>query len=458
MRRWLKLTVLVVVVGLVAAVGGASATGQTTTTSGSSSSVPNYGPTTNGNAKAAKAVKNVSLTGAAGSGLTRGVTANSIKVGCYLQQASFTGAGAGYRARFERANSTNELPGGREIDFVDCQDDGSNPQTNLQIVQRLVQQDQVFAVVGISATVLPASTDFMNQQQVPYYGWGFLPGFCHTRWGYGFNGCLITADTDNPKVYQSNLALGPIEAAGIKPKKAKVALQTGDDDAGHISVTTIGELYKLLGGKVVYAESNIPVPGPPQSFTPFVNAILDAKPNILETLVNFQTAPGLTAAMTAGGFTGTNINFVGYIPGLLSSSAQLAAAFNGAYVSSQIVPQEAQTDYIKQMEADLTASDAPTGTFITLAIALAYAQADVLVSMLKAVGNDLDTETWDEEINNGNYVYKSSAPGGPGQMSFPAMHHIAADCAAVLKISGTSYIPTVPFTCYASPVVRNRNR
>ena len=40
-------------------------------------------------------------------------------------------------------------------------------------------------------------------------------------------------------------------------------------------------------------------------------------------------------------------------------------------------------------------------------------------------------------------------------MEFPAMHHIAADCAAVLKINGpgASYIPTVPFTCYDSPVV-----
>src|SRR6187455_1555242 len=88
MRRCLKLTVVIAVVALVAAITGSSAIGQTTTTSGSSS-VPNYGPTTNGNAKAAKAVKGVPLTGTAGSGLTRGVTSSSVKVGCYLQQASF---------------------------------------------------------------------------------------------------------------------------------------------------------------------------------------------------------------------------------------------------------------------------------------------------------------------------------------------------------------------------------
>ena len=118
-----------------------------------------------------------------------------------------------------------------------------------------------------------------------------------------------------------------------------------------------------------------------------MTAILAAKPNILETLVNFQTAPGLTASMTAAGFTGTNINFVGYIPGLLGTSAQLAAAFNGAYVSSQIVPQEAQTAYIKQMETDLTRQQrADRASSSPWRSRSAYAQADVLVSMLKATG------------------------------------------------------------------------
>jgi ABC-type branched-subunit amino acid transport system substrate-binding protein len=446
---------VIAVVALVAALTGTSAIGQTTTTTGATGSV---GATTNGNAKAAKAVKGKKLTGTVGSGLTRGVTSTSVKVGCYLQQASFAGFGAGAKARFQRANSTNELPGGRKIDFSDCQDDGSNPQTNLQIIQKLVQQDQVFAVIGASADVLPPSTDFMNTNQVPFLGWGFLPGFCGTRWGYGFNGCLITTPTDNPLVYQSNLALGPIEAAGLTPKQTKVALQSGDDDAGHAGNTTISKLFELEGATVVYNQSNIPVPGPPASFTPFVTAINAANPNVLLSLVNFQTAPGLTAAMTASGYKGVNINFVGYIPGLLNTSAQLAAAFNGAFVSSQIVPQEAQTAYIKQMETDLTASGAATGKFITLAIALAYAQADVLVSQLKAVGSKLDTKTWDQKINNGSYTYKSSAAGGPGQMEYPAMHFIAADCAAVMKISGTTYQQVVPFTCYESPVVSNKKK
>ena len=60
----------------------------------------------------------------------------------------------------------------------------------------------------------------------------------------------------------------------------------------------------------------------------------------------------------------------------------------------------------------------------------------MLVSMLKATGSTLNTKTFDQKINNGNYTYKSSVAEGPGQMEYPAMHHIAADCAAVLKIDG----------------------
>ena len=145
-------------------------------------------------------------------------------------------------------------------------------------------------------------------------------------------------------MYQANLALGPIEAAGQTPAQSKFALQAQDNDTGHAGNETISQLIKLEGAKVVYQEANIPASSAGVSFTPFVQAIKAANPNILLTLTDFQTAPGLTAAMTAGGYTGANVNYVGYVPGLLSTlGAARRRRFNGAYVSSQTVPQEAET-------------------------------------------------------------------------------------------------------------------
>jgi len=229
--------------------GGGAAVAQTTTTSASSTS----SGSTNGNAKAAKIVKNDPLNGTPGSGLTRGVTANSIKVGCYLTQQAFTGADDGFKARFNRANTNKELPGGRQIDFSACVDDGNNPQTNMQVIQKLVQQDGNFAIVGISPDLLTASSDFIARSQVPTYGWTILPGECANRWFFGFNGCLVT-NYPNKKhtVYQANLALQPIEATGQTPATAKFALQAQDNDAGHSGNATISQLVKLEGAKVVY--------------------------------------------------------------------------------------------------------------------------------------------------------------------------------------------------------------
>ena len=167
-------------------VGSAVAADSTTTTGASSTS-----GSTDGNAEAAKTVQNDPLAGTAGSGLTRGVTSSSVKVGCYLTQQAFSGADDGFKARFERANNDKELPGGRTIDFSACQDDGNNPQTNLQVVQKLAQQDGDFAIVGISPNVLTASTDFVGRSQVPMYGWAITPGMCGNRWVFGFNGCLV---------------------------------------------------------------------------------------------------------------------------------------------------------------------------------------------------------------------------------------------------------------------------
>jgi hypothetical protein len=156
--------------------------------------------------------------------------------------------------------------------------------------------------------------------------------------------------------------------------------------------------------------------------------------------------------MTQVGYTGLNVNYVAYSPGLLGASPALGAALQGATVSAQTVPGEANTAYIKQIQADLTAEHAATGSFITTGIATAYAEADVFVSMLKAVGKTLNTKTFDQVVNGGNYTYKSAIAGGPGQMEYPSMHFIAADCSAMLKIGGTTYTQTVPFTCVPSVI------
>ena len=421
-RSMLKLCSVVAIVGLIAAGCGSDKKKTTTNTTGATGSSNTTAASTQ---DATALVKNDPLAGAKGSGKTRGITATSIKIGCEFNGTAFAGSDDGYKARFERANRDGGI-NGRKFVFSACQDDGDNTQNNATIAKRLVEQEGDFAVMSLSANELAATTDYLNAQEVPYFGWGFLPGFCGQRWGFGFNGCLVTGFQGSAHtVYQASLADPIIKAAGLAAKDVKVAIQLGDDDSGKFAAPTYQKIYELRGAQVVYNKTTIPVPGPPADFTPFTQAVLGTKPNVVVTSTAFSAVGGFSAALRQAGFTGPNFNFVAYVPGLLASAPQLADALEGTFIDTQIVPQEEQTDWIKQMETDLVAVNAKAGKLITLSGAIAYAQAEMLVEQITAVG----------------------------KMDFPSAHFIPADCAAIVKVEAKQYKVALPFDCYKSAVV-----
>jgi len=392
------------------------------------------------------------MAGTVGSGLTRGVTDTEIKIGCVATLKNYAGVEDGFKARYERANAEGGI-NGRKIDFTGCEDDNLDDNQNLSVTKRLVEQDKVFAIAGVGANFNVPTTDYINQNEVPLVAWGISPGFCGTRWGIGFNGCLIgpfLKDAVPHATAAANLADAIIKASGLQPSEVKFAAQAGDDDSGHAGNPQYELVFKNRGAQVVYSEATIPVPGPTTDYTPYAQAVMKSGANIVFTSTAFQDVGGFSAALKAAGFKGVNQNFVAYVPGLLDSSPQLAAALDGTYVSTQIVPQEEQTEYIKQIEKDLTAVKAAAGTNILFGTALAYNEADVLVQMLTAAGKDLNTKSFDEAVNGGNFKYQPKEAGGPGAMGWPEGHFVGNDCSAILKVEGTKYTSVVPFQCYPS--------
>jgi branched-chain amino acid transport system substrate-binding protein len=432
--------------------GGAATTTATTATSTTTGSSGSGG--TPVNIKASQAVKNDPLTGPKGTGLTRGVTATSVKVGCFGQVSQFTGLEDGIKARFARANAAGGVAG-RMINVGSCLDDASSTQQNLQLARQLVEQNQVFATLGVSANMLSGTTDYLSTNQVPFFGWGFLPGFCGTRWGFGYNGCLISDDPSLAHgVLQANLADAMVKASGLQPSQVKAGFSAGDDDSGKIGNMGYNEIYKQRGLSIVYSQANVPVPGPPADFSPFVNAILAANPNILLISTAFPSVAGMHAALTAAGYKGFAVNFVDYVPGLLGASPQLADALEGAYISTQIVPQEENTAWTQQESKDLLAVDPAGKGLITLGAAIGYAEAEMFVEQLQAIGPNLNTKTFDDTVNGGTFTFAPPLAGGPGILQFPSGHQIPADCAAIMKVVNKQYTVNLPFTCYDSPIVR----
>jgi branched-chain amino acid transport system substrate-binding protein len=399
----------------------------------------------------------VKLIGPKGTGLTRGITSTSISVGCVYTSADYAGYVGGIQAAFYEAN----LKGidGRKINLVPCKDDTGGVQSNVSEVEQLVQQNQVFALLSLTEYILPGSTNFLNTNQVPYYGWGFNPGFCGYRWGFGWNGCLspVLLPTSNPlhNVDEGNLATAIIKASGLPDSKVRFAVQAENSPSGTSGNQDYDSLFKALGAKVVYSEANFPLTVTGIDFTPYVQAIMAAKPNIVFISTPFADVGGMASALKAAGYKGITMDFVTYSPGLLGSSAQLASALQGEYVNTQVVPQEETSSaYVQSELAALKASGQQP--FLTLGASIGYAEATELVEQLQAVGKNLNTKTFDTIVNGGKFAnFKTIPADGPGVLTWPAAHFLPSDCAAIVKVSGTVYNVVNPYKCYTSYTIKS---
>jgi branched-chain amino acid transport system substrate-binding protein len=419
-------------------------------TSTSASAAPRAGGNASGGVLATQASK-LPLLGIKGTGLTRGITANSISVGCIYTAADYSGYTAGLAARFARANRAGGVFG-RKINLLSCDDDGNSVQTNVQDVQQMVNQNHVFAIESLTENLLPGSSNFLDANQVPHYGWGITSNFCGARWSFGWNGCASpdTLPASNPmnSVEQGNLALAIIGASKLKDSQVRFAVQAQNTPAGIEGNVGYTELFKALGSKVVYDQATFPATATGVDFTPYVQAIIAAKPNIVYISTPFADIGGFAAALKAAGYNGVTMDFVTYAPGLLASSPQLEAALQGEYINSQTVPQEESTPWTRQELSDLAAVGQPK--LLTLGASIGYAEAEMFIEQITAAGKNLNTKTFDQAVNGGHFASYASIKGGPGKVLWPAGHFLPADCSVIVQVSGEVYKVVQPFKCYQS--------
>jgi branched-chain amino acid transport system substrate-binding protein len=430
------------IVGLGLAVLAASGAGAATV-----SLVTNIGNAGGGQiVSQANSIAKNDLTGPKGSGLTRGITSTSVTIGCVYTAQDFAGYQQGIQARISQTPSVD----GRKIQLIPCKDDASSVQTNVTDNQQLVNQNQVFSVLSLSEEELTGSTNFLSQNQVPYFGWGFNPGFCGYRWGYGWNGCLGGNAIPEPiEAIAGNLAQAMIDASGISAKNVRFAVQAENSESGTIGNAQYTALFKKLGSTIVYAKANYPTSASGVDNTPYAQAIVASRPNIVYLSTPFADVGPIASALRAAGYHGVIMDFTNYIPGLLQSSSQLADALQNEYVNTQVVPVEQNTAYVQKIESGLGAIGQQK--FVTIGSFMGYAEMDALIQMLQATGKTLNTKTFDQKVNGGSFTsFKSSPAGGPGKLVWPAAHYLPADCAAIVQVSGTNYKVTKPFACYQS--------
>jgi branched-chain amino acid transport system substrate-binding protein len=377
---------------------------------------------------------------ATGSAEGEAPSGDDIVVGGVAQLDFYPGLDVGVQARFERANRDGGVHG-RQLRFLGTTDDASSPDSDLSAVRSLVQNEHVTAVLPIaSAVFLPQSSDFLSQQGVPYFGWGFMPGFCGSDWGYGFNGCLANYD-----LAVTSLAEPVVEVTGEDASDLEVAIQSGDDQSGELGRQAQAAAFEELGAEVVYNEADLPVGGSVTDYTPYVQAILDSDPDVVVLSTDFPGAVGLAGALNGSGYDGVVQSFVTYVPGVLEDQPDVAAALEGTYVNVQIPPQEDDTPAIHQIEEDLDAIG--EDTFITFGTAVGYWQADLFIQALEAA--ESPTAEAIQAVMTGGFTYEPPE-GYLDGLEFPDALTQPAPCAALVKVEGGEYTSAVPFDCYES--------
>ena len=380
------------------------------------------------------------------SGPTRGVTATQIKIGGLVELTSssgggYPGAAQGAEARFARVNRDGGIDG-RKIDFIGIKDDASSATQDDTLAHQLVQEDGVFAIVpATSATLLPATTNYLNSAEVPFVGWGFVPGYCGTTWGFGYNGCLV-----GDKSLDASTAGVMVDATHM-PKGSAVAIITNNTTFSETGAKEWQQEFASFGMNAYVVKSLIPISGV-TDYSPYVNDIMTSNhggpPSFVYLNPQFGDAIAMTAGLKAAGFKGGIGNAETYVPGnYLATNPNVASSLDGSYVLTQFLPQEAGGATITQVQNDLKAIGASPS--ISIGVAIGYWTADVMVAMLEAVGKNLTLANFNKVINQGHFSYTSP---GFGTVSYPADHNAPTPCSGLVQVVGTAYkLVTNGMTC-----------
>ena len=376
---------------------------------------------------------------------TRGVTDDTVRLGALYQAVQFSGYEDGIKARLERANRDGELPGGRSFELVQVVDDNSDPQANFDGARSLVENDEVFGIISTSALLLPQTTDYLAENQVPFTGWGFMPGFCAPNdWGFGFNGCLsgfaFGVEGADPLVSVQNIWYDYFGTEDII-----VGIFNSDDDAGRGGHALYEDLWagKLAFNDFVPTESAGGITDP----TRFINTVLETNPDLVIASTDFPGAITLKASIAASGYEGPVADYLTYVPGLPQMSPDLGQALEGGFAVTQVPPvEDASQPAIQQLLADFDAIGIDPG----FGALVGYWSADLMVQMIAAAGADLNTASFYQAVNIDGFE-ASQLPGGVGAQRYPADHVIAPDCTGMVQVVDGFYEVAHEFVCYGDP-------
>lgn len=361
-----------------------------------------------------------------------GVTADTIKIGAYgpvTGPASFLGLGS--RAGLELAvKQINDAGGvnGRKLDVI-FEDDGFSPAKALAAVKKLIEQDHVFMIFGLSGSNPTIGTlDYVKSLKVPnYFTVASAPPITHPYNRYLFRGA--TAESGRyGEVYSEFMT------QFLKVKK--IAILSGEDEnAKNEADNTVRLLDKWYGVKpLMRAEFKVG----DKDFTPQLLQVKASNPELI--MVAGQT-PEVSIIVRQARELGLHQPiFIG------AAAVDNAVIANDGYAAEGIVgpwplplfPDSDEPDMVKFREAwSKLNPNAPKGR-PNLFDVYAYGDTYVIAEALKRAGRDLTREKFVDALE-AMKDYRISGVATP--RTFTTHEHIGNNTLRMLVVIGQHWVP-----------------
>ena len=328
------------------------------------------------------------------SGNTNGVFAHKIVVGSLSSQtgplpADFAPVVSGVQVYLDMVNAHGGVFG-RKIDLAYNLDDGSDPSFDSSQARTLVDQDHVFAVVGV-ATPSFTGARFLASQSVPTFGLNINPNSAWLAGPTMFGNTGSYTDFSAPQLQTAFLAeLHHVHAVAV------LSYGVAQSQQGCGGVFSAFTQYQI---PVAYRDTNIPAPV--ADLHADVDRMKAAGVDMVVSCMDLDGNVLLAQTMQQGEMRGvTQLWFDGYDE---SAVQQFASAMEGTYFLLQHVPFEVSDldpgRYPGMDQFQATLRRYAPGTLPSEAALAGWTSADLFVTGLRAIGRDVSRSRLVAAIN-----------------------------------------------------------
>jgi branched-chain amino acid transport system substrate-binding protein len=395
------------------------------------------------------ACSNASNSTSAGS-QTEGVTSSEIDVGGIAaatgplanQYSPIFGA---VQAYFDMVNAEGGVDG-RKLKYVAQLDDQSLPSLDVSQARALVEQDHVFAIVGVATPIFAAGT-YLGQTGVPTFGWNVNP-----EW------------SDGPNLFGEKGSY--LNFTGASPYLPYLAKRLGLSKIGTIAYTVqqsaqcatgASNSFAKFGGQMVLKDTSLPF-----GFTDISGDVTKLKDSGAQMVTTCMDPTGNTTLSKGLQEAGLFNKIVQYWPNGYDQATlnQYAPLMEGAYFGTAAGNVPYEHGYTKGMDQYLDTMAAHNLTIGDVTLA-GWINADLFVNGLRKLGHNVTRQGLIDAINK---MTDYTANGILSGINWTVQHnHLnTIDCNAYIQVQHGRFVSVFgqgrnPFVCFQAPVASTTN-